>query len=283
MNAITEVHVPPEQGVEELIRQALEEDIGAGDVTTNAIIDEDKRARARWIAKEEGIVAGLSIVKNVFQKLDKELEWNRVIKDGAHVKQGQELIIMKGKARAILTAERIALNIAQRMSGIASKTAQFVKAIRGTGTQILDTRKTVPGMRALDKYAVTVGGGTNHRIGLYDLAMIKDNHIVAAGGIKQAVTKVRKQYPELQIEVEAANMPQVGEALKAGADIIMLDNMQPDLMKTAVSRIEGRAKTEASGNISLETVRAAAGTGVDYISVGALTHSVQAFDISQQL
>lgn len=205
------------------------------------------------------------------------------MKDGSEVGRGDEIVKMKGTCRAILTAERIALNIAQRMSGIATETSRYVQAIKDFPAKILDTRKTVPGMRKLDKYAVVVGGGTNHRMGLFDLAMIKDNHIVAAGGIKGAVQNVRERHPEIRIEVETTTLKQVKEALSAGADIIMLDNMDIGAMQEAVSLIDNKAETEASGNITLENVREVAQTGVNYISVGALTHSVKAFDISQQI
>lgn len=273
----------PETAVHELINRALAEDVREGDATTNAIVDEEAKASAIWTAKDEGIIAGLDIARQVFQRLDAGLSWQPKIKEGGYVDRGNRLVEFYGSARAILTGERIALNIAQRMSGIATKTHRFVQALDGLPAQILDTRKTVPGLRLLDKYAVKTGGGQNHRMGLYDLAMIKDNHIVAAGGIGQAVAKVRKCHPGLKVEVETTNLQQVDEALLAGADIIMLDNMPPDLMRKAVKQIDGRAKTEASGNITLKNVRAVAQTGVDYISVGALTHSVQAFDISQTL
>lgn len=269
--------------VEALIDRAFEEDVQSGDVTTNAIVDESSRAEAVWTSKEKGIVAGLDIARKVFEKLDPHLEWEPGVKDGNEVEVGTELVMIKGSCRAILTAERIALNIAQRMSGIATMTRQYVDAIGDLKTKILDTRKTVPGLRLLDKYAVKAGGGTNHRMGLFDLAMIKDNHIVAAGGIEEALLNVRNSYPDLQVEVEATTLEQVQEALQAGADIIMLDNMSTKQMKEAVSLVKGKAKTEASGNITLDTIRKVAETGVDYISVGALTHSVQAFDISQEL
>ena len=269
--------------IDELIRRAFEEDIKSGDATTNAIIDADTQAKAIWKSKDEGIVAGLDIAEQVFQKLDADIDWVPTIENGDTVVEGDQLVTMTGKARAILTAERIALNIAQRMSGIASQTQKFVKAIGELNTKILDTRKTVPGFRLLDKFAVRAGGGQNHRMGLYDLVMIKDNHIVAAGGIKKAVQQVRTHVPDLEIEVETNTLQQVDEACIAGVDIIMLDNMSPKLMQQAVSRIGGQAKTEASGNVTLQNVRKVAETGVDFISVGALTHSVHAFDISQTL
>ncbi len=269
--------------IQDLIDRAFQEDIFDGDVTTNAIVDETQQARAVWVAKEQGVVAGLDVAKQVFEYLDPLVEWEPKVEDGTLVDQGNEIVILKGKARALLTAERIALNIAQRMSGIATMTKVFVDAVGDYSAEILDTRKTVPSFRHLDKYAVKTGGGTNHRMGLYDMAMIKDNHIVAAGGITQAVQKVRNDNPDIRIEVEAATLDQVKEALAAGADIIMLDNMSIEQMNKAVEIIDARAQTEASGNVTLDTVKEIASTGVDYISVGALTHSVKAFDVSQRL
>lgn len=271
------------KALEELIARAFDEDIKTGDATTNAVVDESVQAHARWVAKEQGIIAGLDAARIVFQSLDADLEWISKVEDGEEVKPGMEVVTMQGACRAILTAERTALNIAQRMSGIATKTHKMAKEIEDYPARVLDTRKTVPGLRALDKYAVKMGGGINHRMGLYDLAMIKDNHIVAAGGIKKAVDLVRKYSPDLKVEVETTSLEEVKEALDAGADIIMLDNMNPELMKEAVTLIDGKAKTEASGNISFANLKEVAETGVDFISVGALTHSVKAFDISQQL
>ncbi|SMO66037.1 carboxylating nicotinate-nucleotide diphosphorylase [Fodinibius sediminis] len=273
----------PEEVIRRLIDQAFQEDIGNGDVTTDAIVDEYAQAEACWKAKDEGIVAGLEIARQVFERLDPQLEWKPETKEGQRVSAGSILTVMQGATRALLTAERIALNIVQRMSGIATRTRQYVAAVGELDTVILDTRKTAPGLRLLDKYAVKTGGGQNHRMGLYDLAMIKDNHIIAAGGIAEAVEKVRRYAPGLDVEVETTTLRQVEEALGAEADIIMLDNMSNKLMQKAVKKINGRAKTEASGNITLHTVREVAETGVDYVSVGALTHSVEAFDISQTL
>lgn len=269
--------------IEHLIRQAFDEDIKDGDITTDAIIDKGRKADAVWKAKAQGIVAGLDIAKAVFCALDAELEWSPEVEDGGKVEAGKLIVEMHGSCRSILTAERTALNIVQRMSGIATRTHRLVQAIADYPTKILDTRKTVPGLRKLDKYAVEAGGGTNHRMGLFDMAMIKDNHIVAAGSIQKAVEMVRKKNPKVKVEVETTTIEQVNEALAAGADVIMLDNMSTDLMKEAVALVSNRAKTEASGNITLQRVQEVAATGVDYISVGALTHSVKAFDISQQL
>lgn len=269
--------------IQQLVNRAFEEDVGSGDVTTNAIVDKAARAEASWISKEQGMVAGLEIGRRVFEKLDPQLEWTSNINDGNRVVSGDVIVNMKGSCRAILTAERIALNIIQRMSGIATLTDKYVQEVADFTADILDTRKTVPGLRMLDKYAVVAGGGTNHRMGLFDLAMIKDNHIVATGGITEAVQKVRSKAPDLRVEVETGSLVQVREALSAEADIIMLDNMNIEQMNEAVALINGEAKVEASGNMTLENVREVAQTGVDYISVGALTHSVRAFDISQKL
>lgn len=269
--------------VEALVDRAFDEDVHTGDVTTNAIVNETDRAEAIWKSKEKGIVAGLDVARTVFKKLDPELKWSPLVEDGNEVGTGTEIVKMSGRCRAVLTAERIALNIVQRMSGIATMTRRFVDAVGDCRAKILDTRKTVPGFRLLDKYAVAAGGGTNHRMGLFDMAMIKDNHIVAAGGITEAVEKVRRSSPEIRIEVETTTLDQVKEALSADADIIMLDNMSISRMKEAVALIGGRSETEASGNITLDRVGEVAETGVDYISVGALTHSVKAFDISQEL
>lgn len=273
----------PEAMINDLINRGFDEDIQTGDATTNAIIDEQALATAVWKTKDEGIISGLNIAEKVFRKLDDKLRWEPHVEEGERVQEGTEILSMQGKARAILTAERLALNITQRMSGIATKVGQFVEALEGVDTRILDTRKTPPGLRLLDKYAVEAGGGRNHRMGLYDLTMIKDNHIVAAGSIAQAVLRVRNHYPDLDVEVETTTLQQVQEALASDADIIMLDNMSLAKMKEAVKMVAGRAKTEASGNITLPNVRDIAETGVDFISVGALTHSVTAFDISQTL
>jgi nicotinate-nucleotide pyrophosphorylase (carboxylating) len=269
--------------INDLIKRAFAEDIKGGDVTTDAIIGKNARAEAVWIAKDEGVVAGLGIAKMIFAKLDPHLQWQMLANDGDSVSEDMKIVEISGNARAILTAERTALNIAQRMSGIATATRQFLHEISGFNAQILDTRKTVPGLRLLDKHAVKMGGGQNHRMGLYDMALIKDNHIAAAGSIAKAVQKVHLDQPEITIEVETTNLEQVDEALSAQADIIMLDNMSVELIQDAVQKIDDRAKTEASGNVNLSTVRDIAAAGVDYISVGALTHSVLAFDISQML
>ena len=275
--------VSDKEWLDDLIDVALAEDIGSGDVTTDAIIGDQKKAKAVWVAKQDGVVAGLDAAKFVFQKLDENIEWNSIFKNVDPIENGDIMVEFQGNCRAILTAERTALNIAQRMSGIATKTAELIQALDGYSTKILDTRKTVPGLRSLDKRAVKAGGGTNHRMGLYDLAMIKDNHIQVAGSITKAVDLVRSANPEIKIEVETTNIDQVEEALDAGADIIMLDNMSLDQMHEAVQKIRDRAETEASGNITHKNIREVAETGVNFISVGALTHSVKAFDISQRI
>ena len=267
----------------ELINRALEEDIGTGDVTTNSIISEQKKARAVWIAKQDGVIAGLKVAESVFRQLDGKISWKPKVDDGDSVESGQILVDFEGHGRAILSAERVALNFAQRMSGIATKTAKMADILKGYPVKLLDTRKTVPGLRRLDKMAVKKGGGFNHRIGLHDMALVKENHIRAAGGIKKAVDNIRDLYPDVKIEVETTNLKEVDEALAAGADMIMLDNMPTETMRIAVERINKRAETEASGNMTSERLKEVAETGVDYISVGALTHSVEAFDISQQI
>lgn len=272
------------QEIELIINHAFQEDIGDGDITTNNIVPENKLASASMTAKADGIIAGIDIAEIVFRKLDQNLEWNPKIKDGETVVKGDVILEIKGTFRALLTGERLALNLMQRMSGIATETAKYVTETKGSKVKILDTRKTVPGLRTFDKYAVKMGGGTNHRIGLYDMVMIKDNHIKMAGTITAAVAQVRKSIPsEIKVEVETTNLQEVEEAVNAGADIIMLDNMSNDLMREAVALINGKALIEASGNMNLERISGVAKTGVDFISVGALTHSVIALDISQNI
>lgn len=273
--------LPVDFGLESIIRQALDEDIQSGDITTNRIVPAEMRCHARWIAKEEGVVAGLFVAEAVFRALDSSVVWTPNAEEGETVQPGDVLVEIKGNSRALLTGERTALNFVQRMSGIATATHRYVAELKGTNTKILDTRKTVPGLRALDKYAVKAGGGTNHRAGLYDMVLVKENHVRIAGGIADAVQKVRNADSEVRIEVETTDINEVKGAVLSEADIIMLDNMSNDEMKEAVELINGRAKTEASGNVTLERLKEIAVTGVDYISVGALTHSVRAFDISQ--
>jgi len=266
--------------IEDVIRRGLEEDAPSGDVTTNNLFDAHETGSALLIAKQQGIIAGLPIAKKVFTTIDPDFQFEAHIQDGACVKPGEVIARLSGKKRALLTGERLALNILQRISGIATAAAAYVDEVKGLPVVILDTRKTVPGLRSLDKYGVRTGGARNHRQTLSDLAMIKDNHIKLAGGIVHAVHKLRVASPGLRIEVETETIADVKEAMAAGADIIMLDNMSIETMKEAVVLIGGACKTEASGNVRLDNVRAIAETGVDYISIGALTHSVRALDIS---
>jgi len=273
-----------EQLIDQIITLAFEEDVATGDITTNALIPENSRAVATLTMKANGIVSGLEIAGKVFSRLDKDIICTPYFKEGEKVSQGDVILKVEGNFRALLTAERTVLNILQRMSGIATATALYVKETEGTQTHLLDTRKTAPGMRILDKMAVKAGGGTNHRMGLYDLALIKDNHIKVAGSITRAVQQVRDHItPGVRIEVETTCIEEVKEALTSGADIIMLDNMSTSLMAEAVRLVDKKAKTEASGNMTLGRIREVAATGVDYISVGALTHSVTALDISMNI
>lgn len=269
-----------QQEIDEIIRIGLEEDTPSGDITTLNLFDENATGQAHMTAKQDGVIAGLPIAERVFKTIDPAFELNARVADGTRVKNGDEIAVPTGKIRALLTGERLALNLLQRMSGIATAAAAFVDAVEGTNVKILDTRKTAPGLRALDKYAVRTGGATNHRLTLSDLAMIKDNHIKLCGGITNAVKTLREKCPDVRIEVETETIDDVKEAIAAGADIIMLDNMTTQVMKEAVVLIDGKCKTEASGNVTLHTVRGIAETGVDYISTGALTHSVMAMDIS---
>ncbi|MCW8859962.1 MAG: carboxylating nicotinate-nucleotide diphosphorylase [Deltaproteobacteria bacterium] len=267
--------------VERIIRTALEEDIGLGDVTTEVTVSADSTARAELVAKEDFILAGIDVAAEVFRLLDSEVKFEKIFVDGQPVHKGDVVAWLKGKSSVLLRGERVALNLLQRMSGIASLTARYVAEVDGTRATIVDTRKTVPGLRALDKYAVRMGGGRNHRIGLFDGVLIKENHIAAAGGITAAISRAKKQLPHtLKIEIETQNLTEVEEALQAGADIIMLDNMTLYDMRQGVDLIAGRALVEASGGVNLERVREIAETGVDIISVGELTHSVKAADIS---
>ncbi len=266
--------------VDLIIENTLEEDLGSGDVTTDAIFSVDDTCEALIIGKEEGIIAGIPIAQRVFQKLDPEVTVTEKLKDGEHVNPGDEILVIKGSIHAVLSGERLSLNLLQRMSGIATATSKYVAAISGYRTRILDTRKTAPGLRVLDKYAVSIGGGCNHRFGLYDAVLIKDNHIDFAGNISNAVEIVRNKYQsKFKVEVETSTLDEVREALKAGADIIMLDNMTVEMMEEAVRIINGKSITEASGGITLDNVRQIADTGVDFISVGAITHSSPALDI----
>lgn len=264
----------------EAIRRALEEDIGPGDATSNSIIPPEATMRGQIIAKENGVIAGLEVAGAVYQAVDPKITYQPQVSDGAQVENRQVIAALSGPARSLLTAERAALNFMGRMSGIATLTRQFVDAVTGTKAAILDTRKTAPGLRMADKWAVALGGGQNHRIGLYDMVLIKDNHIDFAGSISAAVERARAGAPGLPIEVEARALDHVREALALGVERILLDNMTPEMMREAVQIAAGRAKLEASGNVSLATVRKIAETGVDMISIGALTHSAPVFDVS---
>ena len=267
----------------DLIGRALCEDVGAGDVTTAATVPADRRARATITQKAPGVIFGLQVAEEVFRRLDPDVEVSRLAPEGMWRETGPVLQI-EGRARAILTAERTALNFLQRLSGVATQAARYVKAIEGTGATILDTRKTTPGLRDLEKQAVAAGGATNHRAGLYDAILIKENHAALAGGVAEAVRQARAAAPELGVEIECRTLGEVTEALAAGAETtgftILLDNMSIDQLREAVRQVGGRAKLEASGRVTLETIGEIARTGVDFISVGALTHSAPALDLS---
>jgi nicotinate-nucleotide pyrophosphorylase (carboxylating) len=270
--------------VRRAVQAALSEDIGTGDVTTQALISEKAVAKAVIVGREPFIVAGLALAEAVFRELCAEIEISRVSEDGQSLKPGMPLLKVQGPARAILTGERVALNFLQRLSGVATLTGQFVEAIRGTRSQIVDTRKTTPGWRRLEKYAVVCGGGGNHRFGLFDMVLIKDNHLAVLAAerpdaIAVALRRARTAYPKMKIEIEADTLDQVEQAIDAGADLVLLDNMNPVQLRLAVQKCKDRAKTEASGGVNLATVRTIAEAGVDFISVGALTHSARAVDI----
>lgn len=264
-----------------LILQALQEDITGEDVTTNAILPEDCQGEAELLCKQDGIIAGLDVFARAFTLLDDKVWFDFFVKDGDEVHKGQKLAKVVGSIRAILSAERVGLNYLQRMSGIATYTHQVVSLLAGTGITLVDTRKTTPNMRVFEKYAVTVGGGKNHRYNLSDGVLLKDNHIGAAGGVAKAIALAKAYAPFVRkIEVETETLDMVREAVEAGADIIMLDNMSHDMMKEAVTLIDGRAETECSGNVTKENIAALADIGVDYISSGALTHSAPILDLS---
>ncbi|MGN0519815.1 MAG: carboxylating nicotinate-nucleotide diphosphorylase [Candidatus Fimenecus sp.] len=274
----------PQFYVDEIIVNALKEDVNYVDVASDYLIPEDQRDEAYFVAKADGVLCGLSVAMRVFSLLDDTFEAKIYKQDGDKIQKGDLIAEFSGKTVLLLKGERTALNLLQHMSGIATATAAAVELVKGTNAQITDTRKTLPGLRALQKYAVTCGGGKNHRFNLSDGAMLKDNHIDAGGGITNAVNALRQKLGHMvKIEVETRDLAEVREALAAGADIIMLDNMSNDMMREAVKMIDGRAKTEASGGITLETIAEVAKTGVDIISLGALTHSVKAFDISMKM
>ena len=272
------------RSLDPLIDLAFEEDIGIGDITTEATVPSAQEGIGTLLVKSDGIVAGLPVAERVFAKLDETLSFRALVADGDTVKGGTPIAEVQGSAKTILIGERTALNFLQRLSGIATLTAQFVEAVAGYDTKIVDTRKTAAGWRAVQKYAVRIGGGHNHRFGLYDGVLIKDNHIVAAGGIGNAVQRARQVVPHTaKIEVEVETLDQVDDALKAGADILLLDNMSPNMMTRVVREVGNLAVTEASGGITLDKVKTVAAAGVDLISVGALTHSAMPMDISLTL
>ena len=273
-----------EELIDDLLTLAFAEDVGDGDHTTLSTIPESETGRQRLIVKEEGILAGVDIARKVFHKFDPELKMTVYINDGAHVKPGDIAFEVEGKVRSLLQTERVMLNIMQRMSGIATTTARYQKCLEGLKTKVLDTRKTTPGMRLLEKEAVKIGGGENHRIGLFDMILIKDNHVDFAGGIPQAVAAAKKYCAEtgrdLKIELEVHNEDEIRQALEAGVDRIMLDNFTPERTREAVKLINGKCEIESSGGITIDTLRSYGECGVDFISVGALTHSVKGLDMS---
>jgi nicotinate-nucleotide pyrophosphorylase (carboxylating) len=270
--------------IQRAVKLSLAEDIGSGDATTLATVPENILANAEMRAREPLTVAGLALAEAAFRQVSQAVQLTRVMQDGQRAISGSVLLKISGPARALLSAERVALNFVQRLSGVATLTTQFVEAIKGTDAKILDTRKTTPGWRRLEKYAVTCGGGQNHRVGLFDMVLIKDNHLAALKNaspnpIAAAVKSARAQYPSLKIEVEADTLEQVEQAVGVGADFVLLDNMNLEQLRVAVAKCRGHVKTEASGGVNLTTVRAIAETGVDFISVGALTHSARAVDV----
>lgn len=271
-------------GLDAQLRSWLEEDIGSGDITTNAIVSPEMEATGIIHAKDTGVLAGVSVARRVFELLEPEIAFQEKLADGAALAPGTVIAEVHGSARAVLTGERLALNLLQHMSGVATRTAKLAAIAAPYGAKLVDTRKTTPGMRLLDKYAVRVGGGSNHRLGLYDAMLIKDNHIQVAGGISAALARAKTYASHMtKIEIEVEDLAGVREALAGGADVIMLDNMAPEMMREAVGIIDHRAVVEASGGIDETTLAAAAAAGVDVISVGALTHSVKALDISMDI
>ena len=270
--------------VDDLIKSALKEDINYIDITTDNLITDDQEGEARFLAKAEGVLCGIDVALRVFTLIQPDFQYEVFIKDGEYVKKGDIIATVKGKTRTILKGERTALNLLQHMSGIATMTNKIVKIVEGTNASIADTRKTLPGLRPIQKYAVTVGGGKNHRYNLSDAAMLKDNHVDAGGGITGAVKKLRSKLGHMaKVELEVRNLDELREALSVDVDVIMLDNMDNETMKKAVEITNGKALLEASGGITEETIRGVAETGVDIISIGALTHSVKAFDISLKI
>jgi nicotinate-nucleotide pyrophosphorylase (carboxylating) len=266
--------------IDDVVRRALAEDVRDGDLTTRATVPTHARARARITQKAPGVIFGLDAAEAAFRALDPDAAFARRVEEGAWRTDGGPVLDVEGSAAALLTAERTALNILGRLSGVATLTARYVEAVQGTGARILDTRKTTPGLRALEKAAVAAGGGTNHRFGLWDAILIKENHAAMAGGVGAAVRQARERYPDVALEVECRTLDEIDEALEAGAPRLLLDNMSPDELRAAVERVAGRAETEASGGVTLETVKAHAVAGLQFISVGALTHSAPNLDLS---
>jgi nicotinate-nucleotide pyrophosphorylase (carboxylating) len=264
---------------DDIVRRALDEDVGPGDVTTHATVPDGAHARARITQKEAGVVFGLDAAEAVFSRLDPDMRFTRLVAEGTW-REGGPVLEIEGAAGALLTGERTALNLLQRLSGVASMTARYVRAVEGTGALVLDTRKTTPGLRELEKAAVAAGGGTNHRAGLYDVILIKENHAAMAGGVARAVEAARAAAPDVPLQVECRDLGEVDAALAAGAPRLLLDNMTPAQLREVVARVGGRAELEASGGVTLETIREIAASGVDFVSVGAMTHSAPALDLS---
>jgi nicotinate-nucleotide pyrophosphorylase (carboxylating) len=276
------VSTPLDADTAELVRAALDEDIGSGDVTTAATVSEQARARALITQKAPGVIYGLRVAEAAFALLDADASFERMVVEGEWREHGGPVLSVEARARALLSAERTALNFLAHLSGVATISARAASQVRGTGVQVLDTRKTTPGLRALEKAAVAAGGARNHRAGLYDAILIKENHIAAAGGIAQAVARAREQAPQLAgtLEVEVRNPEEIDEALAAGAPRLLLDNMDASQLRAAVAQVGGRAQLEASGGVTLDTLRSLAETGIEWISMGALTHSAPALDLS---
>jgi nicotinate-nucleotide pyrophosphorylase (carboxylating) len=275
-----------DEGIGRLVRAALLEDIGSGDVTTDSIVPEDSVSTARIVAKEAGIVAGLAVLEHVMKELDPGASVTALVRDGTRIVPGQTVATVRARTRAILSGERVALNFVQRLSGIATTTARFVAELRGTKTRLLDTRKTTPGLRALEKYAVSVGGGENHRMGLWDMALVKDNHVAAAGGVRAAVERVRAKHPTLKIEVEVTSRAELEEALRVGVERVMLDNMSVGDLEESIRLARADRSSpeiEISGGVGLADLAALARLGADFISAGAITHSAPALDFSLEL
>lgn len=266
--------------VSEAVARALAEDVGHGDLTSRTLVAPGAAGSARIVARAAGVICGLPVAAEVFRQVDPAVQFSPLCADGDTAAPGQEVARVAGPARSILTAERVALNFLQQLSGVSTATAALVRACAGTRARILDTRKTVPGLRALQKYAVRMGGGLNHRFGLYDAILIKENHIAAAGGVSAALARARAAGPMVVVEIEVRTLAELDEALAAGAQRILLDNMDPDTMRRAVALAQGRALLEASGTVTLEAVAAIAGTGVDFISAGSITHSARVLDLT---